>query len=225
MYDESYYQNQLHKSNAKIAWQYGRLLSFAKRKNRSTSRVLDAGCGAGPGLRYLAAAGYRPFGNDLVEFPLRAARELVPEARLTRSDLNSGLPFADNSFDVIILSEVIEHVSQPASVLRECRRALDWEGMLVLTTPNLWDIRRRIYPIFGRVWAGDKDPTHVRLFDPLELRRALESAGFVGVEVRTGFKPLKWISSRRLHVRLAIPYPPLIGNTLVARGLKAKNAS
>ncbi len=219
-YDDSYFQNQIRKSDAKVEWQYGTLLKFVGFNGRAPLRVLDAGCGAGPGLRYLDARGYVAFGSDLVEYPLLAARELAPSSRLVQSNLDQGLPFADDSFDSILLSEVIEHVLDARAVLRECWRVLRASGAVVLTTPNLWDARRPFYRLGGRVWSGDADPTHVELFNPRTLARALCKAGFANVNVRAGFKPLAWISSRRLNVRLAIPYPPLIGNTLIARGYK-----
>lgn len=219
-YDDAYFQNQIRKSDAKVAWQYGKLLKFAQMNGHGPLRVLDAGCGAGPGLRYLDARGEVSFGTDLVEYPLRVARELAPSARLTRSNLNQGLPFADDSFDVVLMSEVLEHVLDPRAVLHECLRVLTPHGAVILTTPNLWDVRRLSSRVTGRVWSGEADPTHVELFNPRKLTACLQSAGFKRVEVRAGFKPLKWISSRRLNFRFEIPYPPLIGNTLIARGYK-----
>ncbi len=219
-YDRAYFQNQISKSDDKVAWQYGRMLALARPQTGRTLRVLDAGCGAGPGLRYLATCGYQSVGIDLIEYPLQVAHELTPQARLAQSDLNQGLPFRANSFDVILLSEVIEHVQEPDRVLCEFWRVLDANGVLVLTTPNLWDARRFYYPLLGRTWSGYADPSHVHLFDPSKMSQALKRAGFVRVQVHGNFKPFGWISSRRLRLRLAIPGPLWIGNTLVARGEK-----
>ncbi len=219
-YDQAYFQNQISKSDDKVAWQYGRMLAIARPQTGKALRVLDAGCGAGPGLRYLAACGHQSVGIDLVEYPLQVAHELTPQARLAQSDLDEGLPFQANSFDVILLSEVIEHVREPDRVLREFWRVLDNGGVLVLTTPNLWDARRFYYPLLGRTWSGYADPSHVHLFDPSKMSRALKGAGFTRVTVSGNFKPWRWISSRRLNVRFAIPGPPWIGNTLIARGEK-----
>lgn len=218
-YDETYFHAQLAKSDDKIAWQYGRLLEWADVRVAS-ARILDVGCGAGPALRYLARRGSVPFGSDLVEYPLRAARQLVPEARLVQCDADLSLPFADESFDAVLLSEVIEHLADPALTLREIRRVLRAAGVVALTTPNLWDVRRVYYPLLGRVWSGEADRTHRTLFNPLTLRAILEGAGFRGVRVGAGFKPLGWLSSRKLRVRVPLPGLPLIGNTLVAVGYK-----
>jgi 2-polyprenyl-3-methyl-5-hydroxy-6-metoxy-1,4-benzoquinol methylase len=184
------------------------------------ARILDAGCGAGPALRYLKQRGFVAFGTDLIEYPLTQARQLIPDARLAQCDSDVALPFADNSFDVVLLSEVIEHVASPEFTLRECRRVLRGGGAVALTTPNLWDVRRAYYPLLGKVWSGDADATHQTLFNPQTLSQVLERAGFRNVRVRAGFKPLKYLSSRRLPFHAVIPGLPVIGNTLVGVGYK-----
>ncbi len=212
-YDGGYFQQQITKSDDKIAWQYGRLVSAAGLSEKRGLRVLDAGCGAGPGLRYLAARGFCAFGTDLVSYPLQVAQQLVPSARLAQSDLDSPLPFASGVFDLILLSEVVEHVEAPAALLADCRRVLRLGGAVVATTPNLWDVRKFWQ---GARWSGSVDPTHKHLFNPRSLAALLRVAGFAQPRVRAGYKPLFWISSRVLRLRAAVPGLPLIGNTLIA---------
>lgn len=218
-YDEKYFQNQLNKSDAKVAFQYGRLLQHIANVSPN-ARILDAGCGAGPALRYLKQRGYIPFGADLIEYPLMQARQLIPDARLTQCDSDVALPFAANSFDVILLSEVIEHVASPEFTLRECWRVLKKGGAVAMTTPNLWDARRAYYPLLGKVWSGDADATHQTLFNPQTLKAVLRRAGFRDARVRAGFKPLRYLSSRKLNLRVVVPGLPLIGNSLAGVGYK-----
>lgn len=218
-YDFTYFQAQLSKSDEKVAFQYGRLLSFIGNL-ASDARILDAGCGAGPALRLLKTLGFIPFGSDLVEYPLLQARHLIPDARLVRCNSDQPLPYRAESFDAILMSEVIEHVTSPDFTLRECWRVLRRNGAVALTTPNLWDVRRFYFPVLGKVWSGDADATHQTLFNPRTLDEVLRASGFQNTRVRAGFKPLRWISSRKLHVRAAVPGLPWIGNTLVAVGYK-----
>lgn len=215
-YAPAYFRNQIAKSDAKIAWEYDRLLGFARVMPGPGWRIADLGCGAAPGLRYLAALGVEAIGVDVAPAALRQAQVLLPNNRLVCADLSAGLPFRDGILDLIILREVIEHVEPVATLLVECRRLLRPGGVVVLTTPNLWDARRPILRLLGRVWSGDADPTHVRLFDPPSLRRVLTTAGFGPVRVASGFKPMARIGGRRLPRSLALPYPPLIGNGLLA---------
>lgn len=215
-YAPAYFHAQVAKSDAKITWEYDRLLGFAGIQPRPGLRVADLGCGAGPGLRYFAARGVAAIGLDIAPAGLRAARALLPGSRLVCADLGAGLPLRSASLDLVILREVIEHVVDVASLLAECRRVLRPGGWLVLTTPNRWDARRPVYRLAGRIWSGDADPTHVHLFAPLELRWALAAAGFARPRVASGFKPLLRLGGRRLPLRLSVPYPPLVGNGLLA---------
>lgn len=221
-YDEAYFVAQLNKSDAKVAWQYGRIfslagISFAQKK----LRVLDVGCGAGPALRFLEKKGQEAVGVDLVYYPLAEASHLVrPDVGLVQADVGATLPFASESFDVLLLSELVEHLEDEQPLLHECLRVLRTGGQVVVTTPNLWDARRTLAPVTGRVWSGDTDPTHCNLFTPTRLGKALKKAGFRNVHWRTGIKPMRWLSSRRLRMRLALPYPPAIGNGLLAVGTK-----
>jgi SAM-dependent methyltransferase len=215
-YAPAYFRDQVAKSDAKIGWEYDRLLGFAGLTLRPGARVLDLGCGAAPGLRYFAARGIAAVGVDVAPAALHQARSLLPSSRLICADLTAPLPLRDATVDLIILREVIEHLPAVVPVLAECRRLLRPGGALTLTTPNLWDARRPWLRVMGRVWSGDADPTHVSLFDPPSLARALRAAGFPHSRVATGFKPLLRLGGRRLPVRLAVPYPPLVGNGLLA---------
>ena len=217
-YDYGYFQRQLTKSDAKIAWQYDRMLRFAAVTLDRRTRVLDLGCGAAPGLRYLQARGVPAVGADVSATALATARRLAPDARLVRCDLERPLPFHPASFDLLLLSEIVEHVGAVPALLRECRRVLRPGGALVLTTPNLWDVRRLVGALGGPTWSGYRDDTHVSLQTPRSLRRQLREAGFGAVRVRAGWKPLLRAGGRRLPVRLEVPYPPLIGNGLLASG-------
>lgn len=217
-YDEGYFAAQLSKSDAKVAWQYGRIFALAGLAPRG--RVLDIGCGAGPGLRYLAAQGAQAVGTDLVAYPLVEAQRLTPGAGLVQADAGYALPFASRRFDMLLLSELIEHLDNATALLQECYRVVRTGGHIIVTTPNLWDIRRITAPLAGRPWSGDTDPTHVNMYTPLRLARELRAAGFGQVRWRTGIKPMVWLSSRKLRLRLALPYPPGIGNGLLATGVR-----
>jgi SAM-dependent methyltransferase len=217
-YDPTYFERQLSKSDAKLAWHYNRVFSLAG--VCPVGRVLDVGCGAGPGLRYFAARGIKVFGVDLMYYPLVESRRLAPGAPVAQGDVARNLPFASATFDLLLLSELIEHIADHGPLLIECHRVLRSGGAIVITTPNLWDVRRALAPLTGRVWSGDTDPTHCNMFTPARLAQELERFGFEQIRRRTGIKPIHWLSSRRLRMRLALPYPPLVGNGLVAVGKK-----
>ena len=92
--------------------------------------------------------------------------------------------------------------------------------MLLLTTPNLWDIRRPWATLTRTTWSGYRDPTHINLMQPRRLSGLLRTAGFSRVRLKTGVKPAFSRSVRRLGWRLELPYPPLIGNGIMAAATK-----
>lgn len=217
-YDAGYFAAQMAKSDAKVAWEYDRLLRLGGISLAPTSRVLDAACGAAPGLRFFHRRGIAAVGVDVAPAALAAARRVLPSSALVRADLDAAWPFADATFELIVLREAIEHVRDGGAVLAECHRLLRPGGCIALTTPNRWDARRPVFRIAGRVWSGEADPSHTHIYDPREMGETLCRAGFARVKVRTGFKPIARLGGRRLPVQLALPYPPLIGNGVVAFG-------
>jgi 2-polyprenyl-3-methyl-5-hydroxy-6-metoxy-1,4-benzoquinol methylase len=220
LYDEKYFAGQISKSDEKAAIQYGNLLKFGKVSAATHPRLLDAGCGAGPSLPFLEKQGFRVIGSDYIYFPLLEAQKRAPGVPLLNCNLDQGLPFEGGSLDVILVSEVIEHLSNDKLFLQEARRALAPGGVLLLTTPNLWDIRRPFAKLTGKVWSGYRDPTHINLMTPRRLAGLLKEAGFSEVRWKTGIKPAYQRSIRRLNLRLALPYPPVIGNGLMAAAVK-----
>lgn len=219
-YTEEYFAAQISKSDSKAAWQYGRLLRYGGIEASRYPRFLDAGCGAGPALGFLQKQGFRVTGSDLVLYPLEEARKRSATAGLVNADLRDGLPFADSSFDVILASEVIEHLADAEAFLSECQRVLAATGCLLLTTPNLWDIRRPWSKLRGQTWSGYQDPTHINLMTPPRLVKLLRQAGFGQVKWKSGVKP--WWSRRVRKLKLAVelPYPPYVGNGIMVAAFK-----
>jgi SAM-dependent methyltransferase len=158
--------------------------------------IVDLGCGDGSALA--VAAGQNPAhrfaGIDWSADALRRAHTLG--LTLVRGSVDPGLPVADGAADVVIMSELIEHLVDPDGAVAEARRVLRPGGSLLLSTPNLaaWYNRGLlavgIQPIFsevslhgvfgrpGRVVAG-----HLRLFTRRALTEFLTASGFRCVTV------------------------------------------
>ena len=101
----------------------------------SSRRVLDAGCGEGYGTDLLASAGAASVvGVDVDEPTIEHARERYGHD-FQVADL-AELPFADDSFDLVVCFEAIEHVADARRVVAELRRVLVADGVLVISTPN-----------------------------------------------------------------------------------------
>ena len=101
----------------------------------SPGSVLEVGCGQGWLTRQLLEAlpDARVVGLDIREDAIAFARELVPGAEFLVAT-GEQLPFGDASFDLVVCSEVLEHVDDPRVVLDEIRRV--WRGHAVISVPH-----------------------------------------------------------------------------------------
>jgi SAM-dependent methyltransferase len=151
--------------------------------------VLDLGCGAGRhvhGLHMLDQV--NAIGADLDEAALKQAREgllsLGParaeSALVTRFDRADALqlPYETASFDVVICSEVLEHVGPYDDLLSEIRRVLKPAGRLVVSVPRAWPERLcwRLAPPPGGY--AHEPGGHIRIFDPVDLKYSIINKGF-----------------------------------------------
>jgi SAM-dependent methyltransferase len=120
----------------------GRLAQFAAAAARHVApggSVLDLGCGTGELTMMVAANGMRTTGCDISPEMLRIAAAAGASRAVDWVELEPGwdvLPFPDQAFDAVIASSVFEYVGDPAAVLRECRRVLRPDGVVVCTVPD-----------------------------------------------------------------------------------------
>jgi SAM-dependent methyltransferase len=122
----------------RIDRKFARILELV-RAQLPCEAFLDAGCGDG---RYLAALAAelpaRRAGCDLSERILETARQRV-EADFRQANLEA-LPFDDGEFDLVLCSQVIEHVLEPDLGIAELRRVLRPGGALVISTDNAHNV-------------------------------------------------------------------------------------
>jgi SAM-dependent methyltransferase len=153
-------------------------------------RILDAPCGEGHLAISLQAAGHRVVGGDLT--PQRMAHAGLPALGL---DLNARLPFRDGSFDGVVAIEGIEHLEDPYHLAREFSRVLRPDGLLILSTPNILNLRSRAkFLALGTFYWFDEEGYrrgfHVNAIPMYELRHILTEAGFAVDGVRVNRRPL-----------------------------------
>jgi SAM-dependent methyltransferase len=151
------------------------------------ARVLDVGCFEGALLDQLATrtdwmlSGVEP--NPKAAAVARAKGHTVWQAGA--EDVMAVVP-GGSRFDLIFLSQVIEHVQDPLGVVRRLKELLRPEGMLVLSTPNL-DAKQ--IELFGPTWAHWHLPYHRALFSRQAMRKLAEQAGMRLARLRTYSHP------------------------------------
>lgn len=100
-------------------------------------RVLDVGCGNGVISRHLGALGYNVLGIDVSDKTIEMARSLttMPNVRFERKSAEE-LVASGEKYDVVICSEVLEHLSDPGALLRVLYDTIKDNGKLIVTVPN-----------------------------------------------------------------------------------------
>jgi 2-polyprenyl-3-methyl-5-hydroxy-6-metoxy-1,4-benzoquinol methylase len=151
-------------------------------------RLLDAPAGLGVLSERLSRAGHRVVAAD------RAPPKPVGGRPSVVLDLERPLPFRDGAFDAAVCVEGIEHLESPYAPVRELRRVLRAGGLLVVSTPNVLNLRSRLkFLLRGTLFwfdvAGYRRGQHVNPIPVHELRHVLAEAGFVVESVRVNRRP------------------------------------
>ena len=147
--------------------------------SRDRKRFLDIGCATGMLIESLAGEGWDTHGVEVCE----------PAARYGIEHRGVGISvgtledaeFPDSTFSVVHNSHLIEHLTDPKSFLRECRRILTDDGLLIVTTPNSDGFQARL---FGPRWRS-AIADHMILYSKKTIRKILISNGFEPLLFRT----------------------------------------
>ena len=148
-------------------------------------KLLDVGCGNGSFIARMKNLGWQVEGTEVDEAAVEVARKHGLEVKLGEL---SWQKYPGNSFDVITLNSVIEHISDPLAVLSECRRILRRGGSLVVFTPNA---KSRIHSIYKDKWFDLDPPRHSHIFSFRNLKDLVQKAGFGSINIRTTSRNLR----------------------------------
>jgi 2-polyprenyl-3-methyl-5-hydroxy-6-metoxy-1,4-benzoquinol methylase len=151
----------------------GPLLDFTRRHAPGGRRLLEVGTGAGLFLKAAERAGWEVAGVELSSEGAAFARERL--GLEVREEPAEAMTFDAGSFDVAVMSEVIEHLFDPRVVLDAIHRALKPGGVIVITTPNFAAVSR--YAL-GAGWSVINPLEHMYYFTETTLGRMLEASGF-----------------------------------------------
>ena len=207
-----------------------RVMDFKK------ARVLDVGCGTGLFLSPLIAWGCEVlYGVDgPTDYADRAIRRGYKEVRVVEDLSTSRLPFEDEDFDLVVCKDVFEHLLNPVYTLKEIRRVLKTDGLLLFHVPNH-------FPLYGRVKfliTNDIDTfsffkgasrwtfPHIRFYEHGDSMRVLEDQGFSLVaDLSHHFQTIpflsrfKFLQSTRKYLVKRFPNQFACGFTFLAKKL------
>jgi SAM-dependent methyltransferase len=159
------------------------MMTRAEQLTGGKGKILDIGAGRGELLRAACEAGWSAVGIE----PSASFAEYAAQysgAQIKREPLEQHFP--DASFDVVVLSAVLEHLYDPDDIIKEIARILRPGGALFLDVPNEQGLYFQVGNLYqrlrGRDWTVNLAPTfepfHVFGFNPVALRRLVAKHGF-----------------------------------------------
>lgn len=182
-------------------------------------KILDIGCGDGNFSLEVAKKlnTKKIYGLEIEEELLKKAKK--NGIKVYKGDANEKFPFKDNSFDVIIANQIVEHLLNPDNLFEEIYRVLKPNGYHIIATPNLCSLHNRIFVLLGwqitnitpstKIVFGNpnrgaqnslRGPSrHLTVFSPAALKEMLKFYGFKVEKIAgSGFYPTKSLVSNFL---------------------------
>jgi len=146
-------------------------------------RILDIGCGAGTLSFYLANKGHNVLGIDISSKAIKECNASKKALGLKNTDFQR-VDFPDRipngKFDVIIFTEVIEHLEDDKKALQSIYKLLKPNGLMILSTPSDTAPLHKL----GLTKKFDQEVGHLRRYSLIELESLIKKSGFNIIETR-----------------------------------------
>jgi len=161
------------------------MIREAKKINPST--IIDVGCGEGFTLSRLQEekVGKVLSGVDNLDTAIKLGKKINPSLKIKKGDIYK-LPYKDNSFDLVLCMEVLEHLERPAEALNELKRIS--KKYVLLSVPNepLFTVQRVLRG--SNIKEFGKHPEHIQHWSDKEFKKFVSQA----LEIVTIETPLPW---------------------------------
>lgn len=155
-------------------------------KSYQNPKILDAGAGHGAMVKKLNEKGY-----DITAADLFPEYFKYKEVECVKVDITKPLPFDDNSFDIILAVEIMEHVHDHEVFFKEAKRVLKEGGVLLFSTPNILSLKSRIRFLFSGFYYSFQPLDHQRN-DGLQHIASLTLDQYHNLAVRTDFQKFEF---------------------------------
>ncbi|MCA9606744.1 MAG: class I SAM-dependent methyltransferase [Myxococcales bacterium] len=170
---------------------------------RKLGRMLDVGCGVGFLLDQARARGWETFG---VEYTEEAVEVCASHGHHMHQGALQTAPLEPGTFDVVIYTEVIEHIYNQPEEFERVHELMRPSGLLYITTPNIDSLSFRV---LGDAWPVVQYPEHLVYFSPKTLDDFMRRARFEPVWMEaTGLSPSQLVAGLRDAVRTRVEPPP-----------------
>jgi 2-polyprenyl-3-methyl-5-hydroxy-6-metoxy-1,4-benzoquinol methylase len=153
--------------------------SAIQKLDKKSLKIMDVGCGNGNISRYLGSKNYEVLGIDISEASILKARILNRFDNVSFRCLPAEALIGIQKFDVVVCSEVIEHLDDPKTVVNQLRKLLNPGGLLIVTVPNGFG-PRELFITKPLQWMKNSAP---RLYSG--VNKFKKSLGFSGATVQS----------------------------------------
>lgn len=167
------------------------MLEMANNLQLTNKNIIDIGCYNGIFLSLIKNRNNNFYGLDANDWAVSESEKKDLNIRQFFFDDKTKLPFENEFFDVVIAGEIIEHIYDTDFFLQEIRRVLKPGGKLLISTPNIASLGRRLLLFFGispLVELSPNEPEsvgHIRYFTRKTLEKILAKHGFKIVSSRS----------------------------------------
>lgn len=156
---------------------------------KKSGKVLDLGCAHGFLLNYLKQNGFDSYGLDISDYAVSYAKKNF-DIPIYQGDVDTAnLP--EKEFDVIIMLDLIEHVSNPVETLEKVKRFLKDDGILIIQTPYdiyHWEIAANTLLSGNKIGTSEPSaaPMHLFFFSPRTFKKMAIKSGYRIARFETG---------------------------------------
>lgn len=157
--------------------------------------VLDVGCGNGYIASRLAEMGYSVVGVDASEEGVAIARNAHPNVRFEVCSAYDDLSHFVENVDLVVSSEVIEHLYRPKLFLDNVYKVLRSGGHVILTTPYhgyLKNLALSLFDYWDKHHTVDWEGGHIKFFSERTLKKMLMDCGFQNVQYHNAGR-IRWL--------------------------------
>jgi 2-polyprenyl-3-methyl-5-hydroxy-6-metoxy-1,4-benzoquinol methylase len=206
-YDKGYYSAWVDVQREKRIRMWSNRLKKLK-KFRFGGKLLDVGCGEGAFLQLAKKDGWKISGTEMSSYAAEYAADILGVDIFCGELPDAGYP--DNSFEVVTMWHVLEHVTDPNNYLNAIYRILKPDGLLVVAVPNANNLVMQIaYRIFKRrkskLFSKDEKEVHLYHFSPITIKAYLEKAGFSCLSISPDYGIIE-LSKKCINMISVIPY-------------------
>ncbi len=184
-------QKQGQQINAMINWAAMQRMGLL---DRPLEKVLDVGCGYGFLIHEFAGVARQPVGVELAQSEIDHARDVLDCT--VASDISDLPAPLQNGFDLVVLFEVLEHITDPVAFLSGFAQRLRPGGVLVVGTDNFLSAPAKSLGDGFPKWIPHQ---HVSLFDPKSLESAIARVDGMQVIARCSYTPWELTARALLH--------------------------